>query len=390
MSEFQQYEFLALDRPLTSEEQTEIRKLSSRVELSATQAHFIYHYGNFRGDELKVLESYFDVLVYIANWGTRRVAMRFPRAAIDLDPLKQYASLEEITLTTTSEYVILDINYNDEDGGGMWLDETDRISALAPVRQDILRGDLRALYLAWLKCAPNLAYWSDEYADEEGDEAEGTAVERLIEPQVPPGLKQLSAPLSAFAEFFEIDQDLISAAAEASPSLETTAEPIEEWLALLPLAERDAFLVRVARGDPHAGMELMRRLREVGLPQGGRPAAEETARRSLATLQALAKQHTQRREQRQREAAERARIERLNALAEREPEAWRQVFALIERKQGTPYDEAVALLVELRELAVLRNQTARFAQQFDELVAKYQSRPSLLDRIRKVGLLPKR
>lgn len=390
MSEFQQYEFLALDRPLTSEEQAEIRKLSSRVKMSATQAHFLYHYGSFRGEELELLEAYYDVFVYIANWGTRRVAMRFPRSAIDLESLRQYASLEEITLTTTSEYAILDINYNDEDGGGMWLEETDRISALAPVRQDILRGDLRALYLAWLKCAPNLAYWSDENADEAGDEAEGSAAERLIEPAVPPGLKQLSAPLRAFAEFFEIDQDLIAAAAEASPSLETTAEPVEEWLPLLPLAERDAFLIRVARGDPHAGMELMRRLRVVGLRQGGQPAPEQTARRSLATLQALATQHEQRREQRQREAAERARIKRLNALAEREPEAWQQVVALIERKQGTPYDEAVALLVELRELAVHRNQSARFAQQFNELMAKYQSRSSLLDRMREVGLLPKR
>lgn len=41
----------------------------------------------------------------------------------------------------------------------------------------------------------------------------------LIEPPVPPGLGQLDPALEAFTEFFAIDEDLIAAAAEASPSL---------------------------------------------------------------------------------------------------------------------------------------------------------------------------
>jgi hypothetical protein len=69
MSEYQYDEFQTIDRPLSAEQQAAIRKLSSRVELSATRAAFNYAYGGFRGEPLKVLEQHFDALLYIANWG---------------------------------------------------------------------------------------------------------------------------------------------------------------------------------------------------------------------------------------------------------------------------------------------------------------------------------
>ena len=43
MSEYQYYEFQAINRPLTVKEQDEIRKRSSRVKLTPTQAIFEYH-----------------------------------------------------------------------------------------------------------------------------------------------------------------------------------------------------------------------------------------------------------------------------------------------------------------------------------------------------------
>ena len=37
MSEYQYYEFLALDRPLTREQRAELRSISSRAEITATR-----------------------------------------------------------------------------------------------------------------------------------------------------------------------------------------------------------------------------------------------------------------------------------------------------------------------------------------------------------------
>ena len=50
MSEYQYYEFLALDKPLTNEQRAELRKLSSRAEITATRFVNEYNYGDFRGN----------------------------------------------------------------------------------------------------------------------------------------------------------------------------------------------------------------------------------------------------------------------------------------------------------------------------------------------------
>lgn len=57
MSEYQYYEFLALDKPLTAEEKTYVESISSRVELTSTQAVFVYNYGDFRGEPKQLLEK---------------------------------------------------------------------------------------------------------------------------------------------------------------------------------------------------------------------------------------------------------------------------------------------------------------------------------------------
>ena len=53
MSEYQYYEFLALDKPLTDEQRAELRKLSSRAEITATRFVNEYNYGDFRGNPEK-------------------------------------------------------------------------------------------------------------------------------------------------------------------------------------------------------------------------------------------------------------------------------------------------------------------------------------------------
>jgi hypothetical protein len=63
MSEYQYYEFLAIDRPLTAQQQAAIRQLSSRVQLSSTSVVFTYSYSDFRGQPLDVLAKHFDAML---------------------------------------------------------------------------------------------------------------------------------------------------------------------------------------------------------------------------------------------------------------------------------------------------------------------------------------
>lgn len=304
MSEYQYYEFQAIDRRLTNEELAAIRKLSSRVELSATKAAFNYSYGSFRGDPLKVLEQYFDALLYIANWGNKQLAFRLPRNAIAIEQLRPYTFGDEesclLDLLITPQHIILNF-YISEEGYG-WIEGAGLLDALTSLREAILRGDLRALYLFWLRGAAEQADWVLD---------EGEENEPLREPPVPPGLGQLDPALQAFAEFFEIDQDLIAAAAENSPTLQATNEPIEQWVVLLPEAERTAFLIRAARGEP-IGTVLLRRLREVGTT--GKPNTATLPLRTFAEIQAAAAIQEQRRIERERAEAERARLAKLESF----------------------------------------------------------------------------
>ena len=79
MSEYQYYEFRAVDRPLGKDEQAKLRAISSRATITPTQFVNVYNFGDFRGKPAALLESYFDIFVYIANWGTHQLMLRLPR-----------------------------------------------------------------------------------------------------------------------------------------------------------------------------------------------------------------------------------------------------------------------------------------------------------------------
>ena len=68
MSEFQLYRFKTIDRQLTKDEQEEVRSWSSRAQVNSTSATFVYHYGDFRKNEEKAVEDYFDAMLYVSNF----------------------------------------------------------------------------------------------------------------------------------------------------------------------------------------------------------------------------------------------------------------------------------------------------------------------------------
>ena len=66
MSEYQFYEFRSIDRPLTTQEQREIGRWSSRTHPTSTGATFVYNYGDFPKDPEQVVGRYFDAMFHIA------------------------------------------------------------------------------------------------------------------------------------------------------------------------------------------------------------------------------------------------------------------------------------------------------------------------------------
>ena len=52
--------------------------MSTRAEITATRFTNEYHWGSFRGDPEKMMASYFDAFLYLANRGTRHLMFRVP------------------------------------------------------------------------------------------------------------------------------------------------------------------------------------------------------------------------------------------------------------------------------------------------------------------------
>jgi hypothetical protein len=370
MSEYQFYEFQAIDRPLSDADQQHVHSLSSRVKLTATNAQFLYHYGDFRGQPEQLLDRCFDMLVYVASFGVRQLMIRLPKGTVDPKILGPYCVKRLISITTTEKSLILNINIVRDDYGG-WITEETYAASLLALRQDLLQGDLRLLYLAWLAAG---------FAEEAPD-----APEDMIEPPVPANLQKLSPALTAFARLFEIDSDLISAAALESPAAVQPIEPIGNWIAALPDADWQAYLVRVAQGETHVGMELMQRLRQ----QFGnvRPALSQSPGRSLAELMTIADEQGEIQAVKAKKSAASARAKYLKTIAPRADEIWQEAMDLIELKQAKPYEAAVAMLVDLRDLAASQGNLTAFEVRISSLKKQFSSRSGLMTRIQAARLL---
>ena len=366
MSEYQYYEWQTIDRALTAAEQAAVGKLSSHIEVTSTRAWVEYHWSGFKHDPKQVLARYFDAFLYYANWGSQRLAFRFPNGLLDEAALQPYLWEYCSELEPVGDTLIMDIVLRDEDGEN-WFEGEARLSGLAPLRDDLLAGDYRTLYLAWLMAAA------------------ANDIDEELEPPVPPGLKELTAPLAEFVRFFQLDAFLVQAAAQASEPLRPAPAPaLEALIARLSRSDCDAFLRRLAEGEPLLALKFNRRLQELAGP----PARPQTAaaRRTWGKLRETAERLRQAEERRQQAAAEAKRIRDLQDFAPRVPQAWRDVQALIEEKKARPYDEAVALLVKLRDLAVFQNRLAEFQAKMTDLQAQYASRPAFQERLRKAKL----
>ncbi|MFH8388063.1 hypothetical protein ACH4E7_45570, partial [Kitasatospora sp. NPDC018058] len=116
MSEYQCYEFLAIDRPLTREEQEELRSLSTRARITATSFTNDYRWGNFRGDPRRMVERYYDAHLYLTNWGTHQVILRLPKGQLPLRAVERYCFDECFEAWTTKTHLILDLRSEDESG----------------------------------------------------------------------------------------------------------------------------------------------------------------------------------------------------------------------------------------------------------------------------------
>ena len=167
------------------------------------------------------------------------------------------------------------------------------------------------------------------------------------------------------------------------------------WLAKLVTTEKDELLARlIIDSDVSLTDELVQRMRRER--EGDHDAGATAGRRSVAELLRAGEQAADERrriaaemsakEKAKRErAAALARAKHLDQLAGKESTLWAQVSSLAASMKPKGYDQAIALLVDLRDLAA-RTGGDDFRKRLDALRTAHSGKRTFIERLCKAGL----
>ena len=379
MSEYQYFEFLAIDRSLEPSEMASLRSLSTRAAITSTRFQNTYNFGDFKGSPGKLMDKYFDAHVYVSNWGIRRLLLRFPKGVADQDVLIQYSVDDVFSFRSTDELLIFEWESNDESGD--WVEGEGWMARLTPLRDEIERGDFRALYLGWL------------YAVSVGDVSEDRR-----EPPVPPGLGSLTTAQLSLCEFMEIDPDFVRAAAVSSPPAEEASIAVSrmsQWVAGISKAETEDYLLLLLEGKSREAERKIRQnftayLRDCD--QAADVHSHKYGRSVSELLKEVEKARAKRIERERLEKARRADEQRklreryLCELAKDFGRHWKKAHELAQRGIASAYDETRNLLVDLSEAYSLRQQQVEFSREIAQFRAACVRRGALIKRLDNAGL----
>jgi hypothetical protein len=392
MSEFQFYDFRSIDRPLTDSERREVSSWSSRSNAFSHRATFNYSYGSFKKDPLDCVAKYFDAMFYTANWGTRHLIFRFPKkmvdykalAAFDIDASDATGYETGIAISSRGEYALLEFQFCEDEYLG-WIDEADdTLSGLLSLREDILQGDYRSLFIFWLNMANLLSgdtLEEDDFDEDEDDDERSP----LTVPPIPPNLKKSSPALRAFINLYELDEDLIAAAATFSTEPPKLA-PFDLQTALKQLSEKEKneWLSRLFEGEIRLDKMFKKHLESLQ----PKTKAEQVSPKTVSFSDIIALLGGKQAERLENEAIDKANahIKKMNELSKKEAEMWKTVYFNLDRKTSSAYDIASDTLKDLYDVAVFVDRKNLFLEKFYDIEDRYGRSRTFLERLKKLKL----
>jgi hypothetical protein len=259
-------------------------------------------------------------------------------------------------------------------------DPGEYLSVLFPLRDELLRGDARVLYLGWLFAVLH-----------------GSVGEEEEEPVIPANLGQLTEAQQGFVDFFCLDEDLVAEAAEAS-AVEEVKGPkrseIVSWVADLAADEKDAVLVNLIVGDDQQRVATLRSrfFLEKAPKRSDKPALTRTAGSLIkaAEIRSYLRKRAKTRAElvrriREAERAREARRKFIISLIGNESKLWAHVESLVATRKPKCYDEAVTVIRALCELAAYENKDVEFFARLSELKEGHAKKESFLRRLTEIA-----
>jgi len=380
MSEYQYFEFLAIDRPLSAREMDHLRAISTRARITPVSFVNEYNWGSLKADPVDFMRRFFDAHVYLANWGEALFMVRLPLEAIDEKTPEPFCTTSHLTVEKLPDHWLLTwslLGETEECDPFDFIEETGWMARLAPVREELLRGDLRSLSIGWLRAMTT-----------------GEAGVDAVVPAAMNGLQEWTGAQRALAEFLDVDKDLLAGAGMDSrpgQSAEADETVFDTWLDQLSQPEARQYLRQLLAGQGvRAEREVKRRF---AAWQATRGPVEQGRRRTVADLRQLAERA---REQRMLEEAgarreaeavrKKLRDFRLAQLALDFPKAWKSVQAEAGKGHASAYDAACQQLVDLRDAYDRQALSASFQAEFRQFLNEHRRRKALVTRLVKAGL----
>jgi len=375
MSEYQYYEFVAIDRPLTRTEMAELRSRSTRATITPTSFTNDYERGDLKADPADWMRRYFDAFVYTANWCSCQLALRLPHAVFKKAELKRFATKFALTVNDMGTHWVIDWSPNESENYDRFGEEDGRgwMGRLRPLRDELLRGDLRPLYLGWL---------AGVTAGEVGDNAN--------EPEVPRGMAQLSAAQKALVEFLEIDPDLVAAVAASSPVIaESNADDNSDaWLASLPVNEMRAILKLLLESKSQQAERQLKSHYLAWRKENAQSTAPSASQRKVSELRTLSKEAEKHRleyetkKRARQEADQRKKREAyLKTLVTDFEHAWNAIHPLAERGTAAACDDAKRAIADLADAYALASGKEEFDRELRRFMEAHAKCKALMRRL---------
>lgn len=386
MSEYQFVGFQAVDAPLNDKQLEFARRQSTRAEVTRWSLSCEYHYSSFRGDIHGLLRQGYDVFLQYTSYGSREIKLRLPGGLPFAGSVwSKYVDGQHLEWKRDAKGSggILSLHPFHEAGDVVMVQEKQLIlDALIAVRERVMIGDLRALYVLWL-CASDGDYI---------DPAE------MIEPPVPHGIAEAATYGGEILAFFGLDPLLLAAAGQnVDPApADETRDLAARWVNAQGEQPAKDTLLRLLIGDT-AG-EKARLLAEIrdSCSLGGWPTSDKqrTLDELLQKTTALraeedAKQVRRDQAKAEREAAkkERERAIRMQQMRIDRDKWLRESERLVAARGTHNYKAAAEILDDLRE-AIGGEEGAELARrQAASLAKKHSTLNHLKSSLRKRGLL---
>jgi len=377
MSEYQRIAFRAIDGPVSEKNLKYMRQQSSRAEITPWAFDNEYHYGDFGGDPVEMLRRGYDLHLHYANFGVRTLLIRLPHGLPDFTAAKAYLGKDGVRFLHDKQgpggTLSIDPYYEAGALEELWnIDEL--LERLAPLRAEILDGDLRPLYLAHLAVACD-----GNHDPEETKEA-----------PVPAGLDKLSRAQRSLAEFYGLSDSLIAAAAQGCPppaALEDPADQPRKWLQSLTQATKDAWLAQWM-ADPHSAVRR-EILAEFQKSRGGPAWPTIRHGRTIARLRATAEEIQRDADRKAAANAARQRAKRLARIAADPARTLRETETLVTQRSAHSYSQVATLLADLREALAGSDQAGLAERQAQKLKQEHPTLRLLISELRRQGFLPK-